>query len=229
MVCSSSLNDNPINKKISFEDLPQDLKDIVVGLALGDLYIRRRLLNSNATLNFKASSKNEPYILHLYSIFQAYCKSKPRIRFDTTIKGKKYYAISFDTLAYPAFNVFHSMFYKRTVNVSSGKIDTTKIVPSNIAELLTPRGLAYWFIDDGGAEGSGYKLYTNCFTENEVILLKDALFKKFGINCSIHTRIVKKQAYILYIKADSRDKFQKLVYPYIIPHFLYKLNLRGQH
>jgi len=33
--------------------------------------------------------------------------------------------------------------------------------------------------------------------------------------------------YLLYIKADSCNKFITLIEPYIIPHFQYKLKLRG--
>ena len=36
-----------------------------------------------------------------------------------------------------------------------------------------------------------------------------------------------KKPHILYIKADSWEKFQSLIEPYVIPHFAYKLTLRG--
>ena len=50
--------------------------------------------------------------------------------------GKLRYNISFVTLALPCFNELYESFY------SEGK----KIVPSNIADLLTPVSLAYWII-----------------------------------------------------------------------------------
>ena len=43
-----------------------------------------------------------------------------------------------------------------------------KIIPLNIGELLTPIGLAYWFMDDGYAERSGYMLCTDSFSEFEI-------------------------------------------------------------
>ena len=46
---------------------------------------------------------------------------------------KMYSAISFTTMQLPCFNVFKEMFYSFNV----------KIVPNNIYELLTPRGLAF--------------------------------------------------------------------------------------
>ena len=52
-------------KTIKFEEIPSKLKEIVIGLALGDLHIRRRHKAWNTCLCFKQSMKNEPYALHL--------------------------------------------------------------------------------------------------------------------------------------------------------------------
>lgn len=125
---SLSLHKQP--KSISFDDIPSELKEIIIGLALGDLYIRRR--NTNTCLCFKQGLVNEAYILHLYTLFQEYCKMSPRIK-DTPLNGKTHQSILFDTLTYPAFNYYHELFYK----------DGKKFVPLNIQELLTARSLAY--------------------------------------------------------------------------------------
>ena len=58
-------------KTITIDQIPSEFKEIIVGIALGDLYIRKR--NLNTSLNFKQSIKNKPYILHLYSLFQGFC------------------------------------------------------------------------------------------------------------------------------------------------------------
>jgi len=58
----------------------------------------------------------------------------PRIK-DENLKDKSYQTIVFDTLTYEAFNYYRELFYK------NGK----KIVPLNIQDLLTARGLAYLF------------------------------------------------------------------------------------
>lgn len=46
----------------------------------------------------------------------------------------------FRTLAMPCLNYYHELFYK----------DNVKIIPRNLEELLTARGLAYFIMDDGG-------------------------------------------------------------------------------
>ena len=48
--------------------------------------------------------------------------------------------------------------------------DKVKVIPYNIDQLLTPIGLAYWFMDDGYAERSGFILCTYSFTESEIDL-----------------------------------------------------------
>jgi hypothetical protein len=117
-------------KSVEYEDIPPNLKETIIGLALGDLYIRKRYVNT--CLCFKQSIINEAYIIHLYSLFQEYCKTSPRT-YSQKLGEKTYQAVVFDTLTYSAFNYYHALFYKNKI----------KIVPSNIGELLTPRGLAY--------------------------------------------------------------------------------------
>jgi hypothetical protein len=185
----------------------------MIGLALGDLNIRKR--NRNTCLRFKQSIKNEAYILHLYSLFQEYCNMSPRIK-DAPLNGKKHQSIYFDT--YEAFNYYYELFYS----------NKRKIVPLNIQELLTARGLAYWAMDDGTADRSGFILNTNSFTKEEIDLLISTLKNKFDLNCSVHTRNDRvNKPYLIYIKADSWNKFKSLIEPHVIPHFSYKLKLRG--
>jgi len=96
-------------KSITFDDIPSELKDIIIGLALGDLYIRKR--NKNTCLCFKQGVVHQDYIMHLYTLFQGYCKMSPRIK-DVELKGKTHQSIYFDTLTYAAFNYYHELFYK---------------------------------------------------------------------------------------------------------------------
>lgn len=184
-----SLSKQP--KTVTLEQIPDDLKEVLIGLALGDLHVRKRC--KNTSLHFKQSIKNEPYILHLYTLFQEFCKMTPKIK-DAKVKDKTYQSIFFDTLTYEAFNYYHDLFYK----------NKKKVVPSNIEELLTARSLAYWAQDDGNPDRSGFVFNTNSFTLAEVELLVKALKNKFDLNCSIHTR---KDSVItpnlIYVKGDS--------------------------
>jgi LAGLIDADG DNA endonuclease family protein len=75
-------------------------------------------------------------------------------------------------------------------------------------------------MDDGTADRSGFVLHTNSFTKQEVDLLVSVLKNKFELNCSVHTRNdAVKKPYLIYIKADSWNKFKSLIEPHVIPHF----------
>ena len=68
----------------------------------------------------------------------------------------------------------------------------TKKIPINIADLMTARGLAYWYMDDGTADRSGYIIYTNNLNLSEVENLVQIFNFKLNLNCTIQSRISKK-------------------------------------
>jgi hypothetical protein len=69
---------------MSSNNLPPQLKDILVGSLLGDGSIRKSSLNSNAYFTIGQCMKNSEYILHLYELFKDYCSASPYkcARFD---------------------------------------------------------------------------------------------------------------------------------------------------
>jgi hypothetical protein len=92
----------------------------------------------DAFLKFAQASANEAYLMHLYAIFQPYCATAPREYTSVhTRTGKSHGSIWFQTLTSPIFTEFHSIFY------SNG----TKVVPPNLGDIITPRGLTYWAMD----------------------------------------------------------------------------------
>lgn len=64
-----------------------------------------------------------------------------------------------------------------------------KTVPSDIGSMLTPRGLAYWIMDDGYWEGKTVKLCTDGFSLDEVELLIKTLNLNFGLIATVNKRI----------------------------------------
>lgn len=125
---------------------------------LGDLFAERIKPTSNTRLQFKQSNKNKDYINHLYSIFMEYCGSEPKITssFDSRPEKNNFnVSIKFWTLSLPCFNKFRELFYNE-----SG----IKYIPSNLEELLTAKGLAYWVMDDGYKSGNGFYFCTESYT-----------------------------------------------------------------
>jgi hypothetical protein len=143
------------------------LNDIIIGLALGDLHIRKQPASINVRFYFEQGSVHELYILHLYDLFKGYCNSEPKKsdRKPDSRTGKVYTRITFNTYSLPCFNYYHELFY----------VNGVKRIPLNIGELLTPVSLAYWAMEDGCKKNSGFKFCTHSYTFEEVQLLVNVL------------------------------------------------------
>jgi hypothetical protein len=214
----STLTNNNL-KKLSRKDklalvLSQEQINIINACMLGDLHAERRNLKGNTRLQFRYSSISKDYVYHLYNIFKDFTGSKPiqLSSFDNRPnRNKVYESNKFQTFSLPCFNQFREIFYD-----SNG----TKILPKNIMELLTPRGLAYWLADDGYKGTDGIYFCTESFTIIENELLIEALKNKFNLNCGIHKH---SNGYRLYIWSNSKELFKNIIKPYLFPSFYYKI------
>jgi hypothetical protein len=87
--------------------LSQELKDILIGLLLGDLYVEKQKGYKNARLQFKQSTAHKEYLDYLYDLFKEYSGSKPKITFwfdSRPDRNKEYSSMKFGTYSLPCFN-----------------------------------------------------------------------------------------------------------------------------
>lgn len=200
-------------------NIPDDLKEALIGIMLSDGHISRRSLTSNARFIFSQSGKEDkrPYFYLVYNMFKKYCVKGSEYQVKTW-KDKKnnrvYTSVTFSTMQLPCFTKFHSLWY----------LNKRKIVPANIQELLTPIGLAHWIMGDGSRQNLGLHLSVYGFTLNEVELLIKALETNFGFKCSIHKLSTVGGKPRIYIWQESMDNLRLVVFPYIIPSMLYKIH-----
>jgi len=84
-------------------------------------------------------------------------------------------AYTFITKTLPCFTEIAIAFYP----LNSAR----KILPLNIANLLTPVGLGAWFGDDGNTRltSGGVHISTESFTKEECAILCDIFWNKWGI------------------------------------------------
>jgi len=204
----SEIKQKRLTKKEQLQfTLSSDIKETIVGLILGDLYIYKYRVN--ATLRFKQSIIHKDYIEHLYELFSSYCPSAPITTNPAPDKrtGKVYKSVCFNTYSLPCFNELQKIFYPLG----------TKIIPSNIGELLTPRGLCYWICDDGYWCNNGVHLCTNSFTLDEINLLVKVLTEKFTLKCSISANKV------IRISSKSVPHLRTLLTPMMPSMMQYKI------
>ena len=158
-------------QKNSFSVTP-DLHNLIIGSLLGDLFINKQCNNSR--LEFKQSLDNKDYVYHLFELFSSYSNMKEPKQHEYLDKrtNKIYYSIGFATYSLPCFNYYYKLFY----------LNGVKVIPLNIGELLTPVGLAYWVMDDGGKSRNNFYLNTDSFSLDEVELLIKVLKENFDLN-----------------------------------------------
>ena len=219
---------NRISDKINFEfarcyrvskkahlKLTLELDELLIGCMLGDLTAERPKITSNTRLHFKQSKINKDYVDHLYSLFKEYCGSEPNVMssFDSREgKQKVYTSIKFQTLSLPCFNYYREIFYNK---------EGTKIVPENLENILTAKGLAYWVMDDGFKSNEAFYIATESFTQSEHEIIVKTLKNKFSLNCSYHKTT---NGLRTYFYKDSTIKLYKLIEPFLLKHFKYKFS-----
>jgi hypothetical protein len=117
--------------------LSQEQKESLIGILLADGFLVKAKPEHNTRLRIDHTyPSQEAYVISIYTLFKSMVNMEPTIlerKADIrTQVGKIYKSIYFWTLSFPCFNPYYDFFY-------NGK---TKILPLNIEELLTARGLA---------------------------------------------------------------------------------------
>ena len=200
------------------EDYKEKLKltnlqrEILVGLMLGDGHLETQNKGRTYRLKVEYSIKNREYCQHVYETFRDWVLTPPREK-SINSRGHLSSNIAFSTVSHGAFRFYAQQFYQ----------DGKKKVPSRIDKLLTPRGLAYWYMDDGSMKSNqskGVVLNTQGFQRKEIKLLIDLLIEKFDLEASERKQ---KDGLQIYVSGRSYEKFVQLVDKWILPSMRYKI------
>lgn len=216
-----------MNRKLTGKDLikykegltisPQQ-NDIIVGTLLGDASMRLSKGKPVYAIKFEQAIPRKQYIEHLYQVFEPYCGTGPKERFIDKEQTRK--AIWFTTYRHQNFIFYFNYFYE----IQGMKI--VKVVRKDIHKFLTPKAVAYWFMDDGtyhidqNTLKKTYLFSTQGFQKPECQRLCDALKNNFDIDCNVHKD---KDKWRIYVLSSSTQKLLDLITPYIHSDFQYKL------
>lgn len=182
---------------------------------LGDASLQTQNKGKTYRVKFEWGDKNKVYMLHVYNLFEEWVISEPHKKTRISPKGNTVINWGFQTIGHKVFVEIANLFIK-----------DKKIISHNlILNHLTPRGLAYWFMDDGGkldynknSNNKSVVLNTQSFTPEEVRTMADQLTEKFKLECEIRSNKGKK---VIVIK--NYDIFISLIDSYIIDEMRYKL------
>jgi hypothetical protein len=213
---------SPNSKKLrqykeSLVKLSQTQFEAAIGLMLGDASLHTQNGGKTYRMKFEWGARSKIYLDHVYSLFDEWVLSEPHKKTRISPKGNEVINWGFQTISHEAFNVLAQLF------INKKKIISQDLIKNH----LTPRGLAYWFMDDGGkldynknSKNKGVVLNTQSFEAKEVKVMAEQLSEKFNFECEIRSNKGKK---VIVIKSSSYPLFLSLIDPYILPEMRYKL------
>lgn len=202
---------------------PKPVLDYMIGNLLGDGSLEHR---ANATrFVFSQEGRNQEYLhwLHAQYATYGYCsphmpKQHRRIGKGNTIR----WVLRFRTWSYSSLNWLYESFYTRPEPCFPPH---RKRIPKDIDQWLTPRSLAVWFMDDGSVSGNpstgGLKIATQCFSQEDLWRVQEALQSNFQIGSSLHR--AKKEQWVLAFGQKDAKAFAALIDEWMHPSMRYKL------
>lgn len=202
-------------------------KDLLVGTLLGDGNLQTE--TRGRTWRYRALHKatHKAYLDHKYDVLKNLCQTPPIYGevFDPRTL-KTYQRWYFNTTTQSSFRYYGNLFYTEDPNTLKMKKD----VPLTIEKLLTPRAIAYWYMDDGSLKWFGksnaLRICTESFSKQGVERLQKALKNLYNIETqqTRKTKDNKLVGYRLAINEKNSAAFRELVRPYLVHPMGYKVS-----
>jgi phenolic acid decarboxylase len=188
-------------------------RQTVVGVLLGDGCLETQNKGLTYRLKIEQSADHEAYVRHLRTVFGPWVLSGPRRRTRTARTGIPTVSWAFNTVSHAALRFYAQQFYPQGI----------KRVPRLIHRWLTPRGLAYWFMDDGSIKSRQSKAVifnTQAFLLPDLERLVGVLESHFQLATKIRRQ---RDGLQIYVSGASFERFCELVVPHVIPEMRHKL------
>lgn len=184
--------------------LTQEQKEYIFGTLLGDGNLQK--FGKSIIGRTNHSIKQEVYCKYKQSKLSnlTYGVKYTSKTLKTTNKTYRqcYFCFKPNTELVPIYEMFYQ----------NGKRD----IPVDLT-LLTPRAMAWWFMDDGTSAGRcSVSIATCSFSLEGLLRLRDYLKQAYDIN------VVIQKDFKLYFKSESAVKFYNLVKDYIVEDMMYK-------
>ena len=206
------MRSNEIEEKKKKLSLNAEQREVLIGLLLGDAHLETQNQGRTYRLKIEQSERHRPYLIQLYEVFREWILTPPRRRLAKS-SGRVSCNYCVQTVSHGALRFYAQQFY-------TGR---RKVVPKLIHRWLTPRALAYWFMDDGSLKSSqskGVIFNTQVFEMADVERLINAITRNFGLKAKKRKQ---REGYQIYVSGESFERFCQLVEPFLLPEMVYKL------
>lgn len=203
-------------------------RGILVGMVLGDGYLNVRYRLNSGKYNYESSEliishsvAQKDYLMYKADLVRRIFGGNFSIREKhyTLRNGKTYFGYGFSK-SNKYFKVLKGMMYR----------DKVKTITTHVLNMLTPHGIAIWYMDDGHArrninnDGFVSSVSTNiatCCPEKEAILVCEWFKDKYNIRFS---PFPEKGNFSIRCNTQESHNFIRLIEKFIIPSMRYKLS-----
>lgn len=194
------------NDKVEIQSEEQN--QVLIGTILGDGCIFKGKSNINYRMNLAHGMKQKEYFMYKYNILKSLGFNQPKIEKEIHSDSQKEYScIKTQSLSNPLFTELYKIWYK------NGK----KIIPKNRLKEIGDLAIAIIFFDDGFKQSSSYCIAMNNFDLESINNFRILLLEKYSIETTVQ------KSHVLYIRANSKNKFAQIVKKYATTDVLYKL------
>lgn len=184
--------------------LTQVQKSVIIGSVLGDGYLRIIPGRKNALLEINSSIVQKEYVDWKCNHLRNFVRTLPKSRKGEGVR----ISYRFNTRCHPELTELYYQFYR----------NKKKIIPDDLK--LDRLTLAVWFMDDGSKTYNALYLNTQDFDLKSQNKLQDILFNQWQIKTTLNKD---KIYYRIRIRTRSTPRFKKMVEPYVLSLFNYKL------
>jgi hypothetical protein len=201
-------------------------KDLIFGSLLGDGNLQT--FSQGRTWRYRALHKaaHKDYLFHKYEILKPLCGSAPNFSRTVDLRtGREAQRWAFNTLVKPSLRFYANMFY----TYDQTKQTWVKDVPLTLEKHLTPRALAYFYMDDGALKwlnnSNAMRICTESFSEVGVDRIRKVLKDKYGIETGkTVVNLSDRVGYRISIPEKSSTAFRELIEPYLVDCMKYRVS-----
>lgn len=197
--------------------LSQTLFDLSIGTLLGDASLQTQDGGKTYRLKFQQSEiLHREYLFHLHGQFSDWVLSPPYFLEKRNMWG-------FQTISHSEFTRLADIF----LIDSQGNPCKKHIKAGFVERFLSPLGLAYWIMDDGGKSSynkdyprKGFALNTHGFPKEQVEILCQGLQNRYGLDCWLRPN---KKKWTIVISGHDHTKMMELIGDFLIPSMYHKI------